>query len=520
MAVVSLSRIQLRRGKTNGQPLPQLASGELAWAIDTQELYIGNGSTAEGAPQVGNTRILTENDNIFENYQYKNLPDSASRSLQDRLDDYVSLNAFEGVNDSVRLQNAINNLFRDNAFTTKAVVLYVEPGTYTLTDTITLPPNTRIQGSGIGRTIFKISNNTTAPAFRTVTLTTVTGIVGPKQIYIDGVTIDVSSSVPPLVEDVQPIKPTMLLEGLVDSKFSNMEIVGNELNYLGNRGIILNNFEVGDDFVDSKHNIFENITFRYCMHGVYSDDDIKNNTWRNCIFEFNTISVFLNNVEYLNFFGSQANTIENCWFDNISQQAIKLVRGTGNVSRSNKFNNVGNSETGTPLHNVIDFGEDFGQAGNLSENDWFLRSYDLINADGVPYIPEIKGNVIYENKFKFHKIFRKTLGINLINFNLYAYKMQAIEVTYQFKNDRDVGDIFKYGKLIIVANAETGEISVDDQATYLGNPLYTNSNITFTVEGRNYTGSDNPVDTLVVNVVDLTPNTGDTDFYYSVKYIN
>jgi hypothetical protein len=56
--------------------MPQLASGELGWALDTQHLYIGNGSTSEGAPSVGNTRILTERDSIFdftELYSYKPL---------------------------------------------------------------------------------------------------------------------------------------------------------------------------------------------------------------------------------------------------------------------------------------------------------------------------------------------------------------------------------------------------------------------------------------------------------------
>lgn len=64
MSVISISRIQQRRGKklSDGTGLPQLASGEFGWAIDTQELYIGNGSVSEGAPTVGNTRILTEKD--------------------------------------------------------------------------------------------------------------------------------------------------------------------------------------------------------------------------------------------------------------------------------------------------------------------------------------------------------------------------------------------------------------------------------------------------------------------------
>ena len=60
MAVVQISRIQLRRGKEeSGTGVPVLASGELAWAVDTQNLYIGSGSVGEGAPAVGNVKILT-----------------------------------------------------------------------------------------------------------------------------------------------------------------------------------------------------------------------------------------------------------------------------------------------------------------------------------------------------------------------------------------------------------------------------------------------------------------------------
>jgi len=61
MAVVQISRIQVRRGRINsGTWLPQLASGEMAWAIDSQELYIGNGAVSEGSPAVGNTKVLTQ----------------------------------------------------------------------------------------------------------------------------------------------------------------------------------------------------------------------------------------------------------------------------------------------------------------------------------------------------------------------------------------------------------------------------------------------------------------------------
>ena len=62
MAIVQISQIKHRRG-TN-ENLPQLASAELGWSVDTQQLYIGNGTIAEGAPEIGNTEILTQNSTI------------------------------------------------------------------------------------------------------------------------------------------------------------------------------------------------------------------------------------------------------------------------------------------------------------------------------------------------------------------------------------------------------------------------------------------------------------------------
>lgn len=58
MAIIQISRIQHRRGLQ--EDLPQLASAELGWSIDTRRLYIGNGTLEEGAPTLGVTEILTE----------------------------------------------------------------------------------------------------------------------------------------------------------------------------------------------------------------------------------------------------------------------------------------------------------------------------------------------------------------------------------------------------------------------------------------------------------------------------
>lgn len=57
MAIKQTSKIQVRSGLQ--QNLPQLAKGELGWAVDSQRLFIGNGNISDGAPFEGNTEIIT-----------------------------------------------------------------------------------------------------------------------------------------------------------------------------------------------------------------------------------------------------------------------------------------------------------------------------------------------------------------------------------------------------------------------------------------------------------------------------
>jgi len=63
MAILQISRIQLRRGLRADLGSSTLSSAELGWAVDTRELYIGNGTLSEGSPLPGkSTRILTDLD--------------------------------------------------------------------------------------------------------------------------------------------------------------------------------------------------------------------------------------------------------------------------------------------------------------------------------------------------------------------------------------------------------------------------------------------------------------------------
>ena len=144
MAVVSISRIQQRRGKANsGTGLPQLASGEFGWAVDTQELYIGNGSVSEGAPAVGNTRILTQLDidkitspsSIFGQlaYVYKSSGAISNYSYlegsgyTDNVYADIPLNWISGGNQPIA--NPIANITVTNGVVTSVVLLFSGIGT-------------------------------------------------------------------------------------------------------------------------------------------------------------------------------------------------------------------------------------------------------------------------------------------------------------------------------------------------------------------------------------------------------
>ena len=187
MAVVQISRIQIRRGQANqGTGLPQLASGEMAWAIDTQQLFIGNGAVAEGAPAVGNTKILTQNDlsaqgNLIGLLQYvyktndttvitgPTVNDPVERSLQDRLDDFVTTVEFGtagdgSTDDTTALQRAIDQLFlnangkasaQTSAGASTRVVLEIPPGIYVIKKPLYIPSYTTLIGAGADKTIIQ-----------------------------------------------------------------------------------------------------------------------------------------------------------------------------------------------------------------------------------------------------------------------------------------------------------------------------------------------------------------------------
>ena len=166
MAVIQISRIQVRRGLHDN--LPSLASAEMGWSLDQRRLFIGNGTTDEGAPVTGRTEIITEHSDILaliNVFSFKGQPagfiaatgpnnTQFTRSLQEKLDDFVNVRDFgakgDGItDDTAAITRALHNTFgytSVNAGSSTRRTVYFPSGKYLVSDVIKVPPFTHLVG--------------------------------------------------------------------------------------------------------------------------------------------------------------------------------------------------------------------------------------------------------------------------------------------------------------------------------------------------------------------------------------
>jgi len=185
MATVQISRIQHRQGLSEN--LPQLSGGELGWSVDTRQLYIGNGTLANGAPVVGNTEILTQFSDIVslaDTYTFKGksagytvktgelTSTPVTRTLQGKLDDFVSVKDFGAVgdgvtNDTAAINRALFELFCREVNAEVRRSLYFPAGNYLINDTLLIPPYAKMWGEGMNSSIIKldVDPSSTIPSY-------------------------------------------------------------------------------------------------------------------------------------------------------------------------------------------------------------------------------------------------------------------------------------------------------------------------------------------------------------------
>jgi len=423
MAVVQISRIQVRRGKKNaGTGLPQLASGEIAWAIDTQELYIGNGSVSEGAPEVNNTKILTEHDSLLDlagQYQYRRQDEHIQtgvdathpvvRSLQERLDERLSILSFgldnTGVDDvTVILQQAIDQIFNNPATITSTasrIVLEIPAGTYKISDTIYVPSNVTLIGHGKNKTFIEYIGAETAFVFINDSATAINNseyLTQPRNITIKGMTIHSATS----------NKSVFKLDAVRDSVFEDLDITGDMYAVGNSTPIDISTsaqgglqFNAKSALVTCQRNLFRNVTvsgFTFC---VYSKQDILLNTFETCIFSTAYIgAAFGKNAINVTgeIYGPRNNTFTNCIFTEIKRQAAFIYKGYGNIFSKTRFIGVGNDGGSNELAKYSQI--KFDVPGNMIDNLISDRAIDMADPEQFPdtaYIGEVSGVAAYQS---------------------------------------------------------------------------------------------------------------------------
>ena len=508
MAIVSISRIQVRRGRENQDGVPQLAGGELAWAVDTQKLYVGNGAVSEGAPAVGNTEILSTKTNLFELAdQYVYNKDSSvvttgnpviSRTLQERLDENVSVRSFGANGDNSqqadKLQYAIDQLFAntDKTVPSSRVTLKIPAGQYQLNTSIKVPPHANIIGDGSDKTI--ITQTVNEPVFETVNDTRTPSDAGTqddptqtsnlnqaREIKIEGMTLETTGD-----------NVGLLLRDCANSKFKDVKIKSNWVSGTANStnsiGIKVSTISNVVDVAQTNNNLFERVRiegFSYALESKFTDLMVDN-IFSNCIIEMCRQGILIgedtngpNVGTHLQ--GPVGNKFLNTKFIDIDRTALIVFNGTQNTSSNNRFFDVGNDGNGegSPVHAIIDF----KSAGNKSDSDFFERTYALAiePANGTEvYVPEITGKhsgTLAENLQPLDLTTNATITQWL---KLPAEISRKYEISYVYKSSPS--DNERTGTLTLFVDKDTNTVTLDDEFRYTGATPGNQPDPTFTAQ--------------------------------------
>jgi len=470
MPILEIAKIQVRRGQEQQTGMPQLAGGEFGWAEDTENLYIGL-KREDGGARDANIRILTENDaRLFNSFiseggvntgtryvwniddtrtitsstysgSFPTGNDKVSRTLQNKLDDHVSVADFgvvtstatDAIDCTTAIQTAVDHLFLDfdvyngTTYDTDGSLKYNKKllfpaGIYRVGGTIFIPKGTVIVGEGIDKTI--IENITTGSGvFQTVdynnrrtdptlgkfdpgTSSSPTSITGPGQpsnIHIEGMTIRYSQST-----DLTPHLSLLSLDCVDNATIRQVKFQGHHsVNTQANAGY------TGIDIRGYSEITSENITIDDCeFTGLYydikSDYDTNHIVIQNNSFKYSKYGVaFSAATNLLANTGPKYARLINNKFEEIENQGFYVGKNTtreatNHVSENNSYVRVGNygyNETANTGTSVIKFETN----GNASVNDYFDRQrwQDQHFGGNYTYFPLIEG--------------RATIDLNSVN---------------------------------------------------------------------------------------------------------
>jgi hypothetical protein len=395
--ITQLAKIQNKQGKLEDLPNP-LDAGEFGWTLDTQQLYIGNGAIADGAPYIGNTEILTEHSDLSLQlglYQYSGTqgglnPTAAStvkRSFTDKMDDTANLRDWGGTGDgqtdnSTPLNTAIIDLYRtallDNGHRAIRRTLNLSAGTYILSsDFLRLLPFVKLKGEGKNST-FIIQTNSHMPCAVSLTDSLFrSGFLGESgQIGTAG------AYAPQLIEieDITILNATnnnVLCANSIFDMYLRRVALGGPKNIptLADSNACLN-------FATSSSSTSSMITLLDCDLYGQSYGVILGQTVSNLKIQGGSFQNLVQGVNAGQFVvGAKPSVIKvtGAIFDNIAREGIFSPTGSTNVvSAFNTYLNVGNNQSGSPVTPNINFNGD----NSYSIGDTFGR----LDTNAIPLV--------------------------------------------------------------------------------------------------------------------------------------
>ena len=489
MPIVQISRIQHRRGKATD--LPQLAAGELGWSVDTQRLYIGNGTVADGAPAVGNTEIVTSGSPSFSaalSYVYKGYLGDATpivtgasgdftRTLQATLDDHVSVKAFGAKGDNstadvLAIQRALDELYSDTDQddTRARRVLFFPAGTYRINASLKIPPYAHLVGEGPDKTVIRNSGSN-AVAVTMDDDGQVYGSIGnggattPTQIQIEGITLKNTVA-----------HPGMSIDNATKVYFNNCKFEGSYaqggVDSTNSKGVTVRSTTA----LPCSQIVFNQCQFSKFARLVDLSYDATNVRFSDCDFNESYYGALLgeqmdgstngliNGPRDIQFSGSSWSTIH--------QQAIWVKPAAG-------------ADTGVGARNVISYGNWYAKdVANSNEGigsirevpiiqfdndectsllDFFERT-DLRRVDGSSELnaaPELQGIGITTKAIKSQTLVNNQSSAATIN-EYPALAGKGLKVNYKIRR----GTLDRTGELII--SASTNGVNYDDTYTESG----------------------------------------------------
>jgi len=528
MAVVQISKIQVRRGLKNaGIGVPQLSAAEFAWAVDSQELFIGNGSVADGAPYVGNTKVLTEHDNILElaaSYRFSetepSITESVARSLQTKLDEYVSVLDFgaipDGSTDCVPFfQNALNELFRNIDPKFKKTLL-IPNGTYFFSSNLKIPSTSKMQGETRDGVILQIGNNNilfvTANGQEVAEFTSSNR---PINVSISNLTIDHSQG-------------QTVLTGVADSVFTNVKWTSD--------------YVLGDTIVGLIENSNPSLYWENSLDGT----KVTNITLKDCVWQSTPLAVrsdqitidssappsFDTSVKFdgcrffvcntaivINGVLGQGNLwrVFDCEFEEIAAHAFISDYGTGTVIQRTRFINCGNNtnSAATPTSSMVKFGEKNGNAViDSTSNRHQAAGFTAFNT--TPAITEVENAARVSLIDMNYEIIYLSDGFKPLSvfaaFNRYTYIDYVLQL----------GDHSRAGQIVVMVTESVGEFTFSDNYVYSSPSSSTPEGILmtdfiFNVELKDNDG-DSGIETLLLSYRNPLSSGQTGTISYSISY--